>query len=210
MSDREREAFRKAVETVAPDPALDRTFPAVVRGQRSDGTLDVDFEEGGPQPRASGVEPVYGLPATSCRFKADARLHVAYKAGDPRKRVATRYGSYPPVLVPDSGIELPEIPVEEINIAHASSTQGAARQGDPIAAGSITWAPTPPAAGIPTGGVLTYTAFPSADNPTPTPTVWSVVGPIVITQVSPNPGGPVSIDLAGAIRGGSAIVKIGG
>lgn len=209
MSDRETEALRKAVETVTPDPALSRVHPAIVRSQ-SGASVDIDIEEGGPAPRASGVELVSGIPGVFFRVKGNTRLRIAYDNGDPRKRIATHFDMYPPQNIPDSPFPTPEIPVEEINFCDAGDLQGAARNTDPIAAGSLTWTPTPPAGGIPTGGVLTYTPFPSADDPSPMPTVWSVVGPVVITQVSPNPGGPVSMSLLGAIRNGSSIVKIGG
>lgn len=212
MSDRERNALRIGVEAVVPDPALSRVHPAVVRGQRADGTLDVDLDEGGPAPRMSGVEPVYGLPATFCRLKTDARLHVAYKAGDPRKRIATHFPFYPPQSIGDGPVvDLPEVPVDLINICNATDNQGAARKGDDVGGGTLTWTPTPPAGGIPTGGVLAYTPFPTPQNPLPTPQTWSVVGPIVITELTPTPGNATpTITMGGAITGGSAIVKIGG
>lgn len=209
MSDRETEALREAVNTVVPNPALSRVHPAVVREQ-SGAAVGVDIEDGGPAPRASGVELVYGIPGVFCRIRPGARLRIAYDNGDPRKRIATHFDSYPPQLIPDDPTPIPEVPVTEINFCNAEDQQNAARRQDQIAAGSLSWTPTPVVGGIPTGGVLTYTPFPSLSDPAPQPTVWSVVGPVVITQVSPNPGGPVTMSLFGAIRSGSAIVKIGG
>lgn len=210
--ERVRDAMAKAVEAVTPDPALSRHHPAEIRSTRADRTVDVDLADGGPMPRASGASVVYGLPAVHCVFRDGARGRLAFDNGDPRRRFFGSFDSFPPVLDPEGPIVPPNLPVDEINICGAQSNQGAARNGDEVSSGTLTWAPTPPVGGIPTGGILTYTPAPSLLNPVPIPTVLSVVGPIVITQVSPPPDvpGTVSIQLAGAISGGSSVVKIGG
>jgi hypothetical protein len=209
MSDREREAFRKAVETVAPAPALDRVHPAIVRNQRDDGTLDVDFEEGGPQPRASGVEPTYGLPGVFCRFAADARLHVAYKAGDPRKRIATHYGSYPPVVNPEL-VAIPNLPVVEINLCNATDQQSAARKNDATNTGKILFMQTPVGpGGVPSTLTISYQNAAGATVPVLT---FPIPGPALMLALDPDFPDPTTavIPLAGVITGGSTIVKIGG
>jgi hypothetical protein len=204
MTDREQEAFDAAIHAVT-GAAIDmsRPHPAVVREQSTDGTVGVDIVEGGPLPRASGVAPVYGLPATRCTFNpsAEPQGRLEFDNGDPRKRTLGNFDSH------TSGQPMP---VSEINIADATANQDAARRGDPAGGGSLVWVQNPPGpGGVPTGGTLTYTPFPSVSNPNPTPTVWLAVGIITITQVSP-PSATPTMTFSGAIDGGSSIVKIGG
>lgn len=195
MSERERDAFERAVKSVAAVDPLTVAHPATTQTQSINGNVSIQIDEGGPMPGASDVPCVYGLPGTTCKVPQGTRARMSFDNGDPRKRT---FGTY------DAGC-----PVTEINFAGASSGQGAARNGDSVGGGSLTWVQGPPAAGIPTGGVLTYLAFPSIANPTPTPIVWLVAGPIVITQVSPLSATP-TMQLGGAIDGGSSVVKIGG
>lgn len=211
MNDREREALRLGIESVTPAPALSRVHPGVVRGQRSDGTLDIDLGEGGPVSRMSGVEPVYGLPATFCRFKNDAQVYVAFKNGDPRRRIAVHYGSYPPKLVPDGPGVIPDPPVEEINIANANNNQGAARQGDGGSGGTILFvqAPVGPG-GVPSTLTILYQP-PNGGAPMPI-LAFPIPGPAIMIAMNPTFPDPstAELPLSTIITEGSAIVKIGG
>lgn len=200
MSDRERTALQKAIDANTDEPYRSRSHPATIRAE-GNGTVDVDFEDGGPGPRASSVRKVYGVPGIRCELAMGTRCRVSYDNGDPRKRIACGF---------DEQSATAPLDVASINIANANDSQGAARNGDDVGGGSLVWVQGPPGpGGIPTGGVLTYTPFPSIANPTPTPIVWAVVGPILITQLSPASATP-TMALGGAINGGSSIVKIGG
>ena len=204
MTDFLRDALSKAVESVTPNAALAQCHPGTIANQ-SGQTVDLIIEDGGPLENASGNRIVYGLPGVSCAIKNGERVRMVYENGDPRKPIACGFDPF----VRDNELPVQILPVTEINICGATSSQGAARNGDSIGGGSLLWAATPPAGPVPTGGTLTYTPFPSVDNPVPTPIVWSVVGPVVVTQISPPSPVPI-INISGAINGGSAIVKIGG
>ena len=204
MSDALRAALSSAVESVTPDHALSRCHPGTIATQDGQ-TVDLIIEDDGPVPNASSNRLVYGLPGVSCSIKTGERVRMQYENGDPRKPIACGFDPF----VRDNELPVQNPPVTEINFCGAASNQGAARNGDSVGGGSLVWVPTPPAGPVPTGGTLTYTAFPSLDNPTPTPIIWSVVGAIVITQISP-PSAVPTMTIGGAISGGSAIVKIGG
>ena len=194
MSDREREALKRAVRSVVEDDALMVAHPATIQTQSLNGNVSVVLDDGGPMPGASDVPCVYGLPGTSCKVPQGTRARVEFDNGDRRKRT---FGGY------DAGC-----PVTEIVIADAPAlpAKEAARNGDPIGGGSLSFIPTPPAAGIPTGGVLLYTPQPSIETPSPVPIPFlSFVGPVLITQLTPGP-----LPLGGNITGGSSVVKIGG
>ena len=192
MSERERNALQRAVESVAVIDALTVAHSATVQTQDINGNVSIAIDDGGPMPGASDVPCVYGLPGTVCKVPQGTRARVSFDNGDPRKRT---FGGY------DAGC-----PVDEINIAEASSTQGAARNGDSIGGGALSFVPTPPAAGVPTGGVMLYTPQPSIENPSPIPIPFlSFVGPVLITQLTPGP-----LPIGGNITGGSSVVKIGG
>jgi len=192
MSERERDALKHALSSVAEVDPMVAQHPATTQTQGADGNVSVVFDDGGPMTGASNVPCVYGLPGAVCKVPQGTRARVEFDNGDPRKRT---FGGY------DAGC-----PVTEINLADASSTQGAARNGDPCGGGSLSFVPTPPAAGIPTGGILFYTPQPSIETPSPVPIPFlSFVGPVLITQLTPGP-----LPINGNITGGSTIVKIGG
>ncbi len=193
MADRERDSFKAAVESVIPMPALGYAHPSSVQTQDVDGRVSVDIDNGTPMAGASGVDVVYGLPLTVCKLRKGTRGRTCFDGGDPRKRVFTAF---------DSGT-----PCDEINIADATATQGAARNGDPCGVGQFSFVQTPPLPGpIPTGGTLFYTPQPTIEQPSPVPIPWlSFVGPIAITQLTPGP-----LPVTGNITGGSSVVKIGG
>jgi hypothetical protein len=196
MSDRAKEAFRRAVDNVSEIDPLSVAHPATVQTQGVDGMVSVVIDEGGPMPGASDVPDVYGLPGTRCKVPQGTRGRISHDNGDPRKRT---FGTYDR-----------DAPVTEINFANASINQGAARNGDSVGGGSLVWVQGPVIPpGVPSGGALTYTPFPSVANPNPTPIVWLISGPIIITQISP-PSPTPTMQLGGAIDGGSSVVKIGG
>lgn len=194
MSDRERNALKRAIEELTPPSALGYGHPASVQRQDLVGNVDVDLDTGGPMPGASGVVVAYGLPSTRCKLRKDTRARVCFDNGDARRRVFNSF---------DAGT-----PCDEINIANATESQGAARVGDTVFCGTLSWEPTPPAGMVPTGGVLTYQSNGSGPNEV-TLIQWAIVGPIAITQIFP-PSSTPSIGLRGVINSGSLVVKIGG
>jgi hypothetical protein len=194
MSERERNALKRAVADVVDVDPLTVAHPATTQTQSSNGNVSVLIDEGGPMSGMSDVPCSYGMPGIQCKVPQGTRARVSHDNGDPRKR---RFGEY------DYGC-----PVTEILMAHTTAlpAKEAARNGDPCGGGSLSFIPTPPAAGIPTGGVLLYTPQPSIENPSPIPIPFlSFVGPVLITQLTPGP-----LPLGGNITGGSSVVKIGG
>jgi hypothetical protein len=194
MSDRERDALERAVKNVIGIEPLTVTHPATVQTQSTNGDVAVQIDDGGPMPGASEVPCVYGLPGVVCKVPQGTRARLSFDNGDPRKRT---FGEY------DAGC-----PVDEIVIADTPSlpAKPVSREGDSCGSGFFSFVPTPPVGPTPTGGILFYTAQPSAENPNPTPTPFlSFVGPIAITQLTPGP-----LPLGGNITGGSSVVKIGG
>lgn len=208
MTDREHQALDDAVNAiVGADIELSRLHPAVFRKQNSDDTVDVDLDDGGPWPRASRVEPKFGLPATRVRFAEGARMRIAHDNGDPRKRIALAYDQYPPQFT-DAEIPDPPPPVLEINIAGANAEQKAARKTDPTSNGAIIFRQVPAGpGGVPTTLTISHRSVSGAETP-----IISVVlpGPAVI--LSPDPLEPTAaiMNLPGEITDGSSIVKIGG
>lgn len=192
MSDRERDALERAVKNVVGTNPLTVPHPATVQTQSGD-NVSVQIDDGGPMPGASEVPCVYGLPGVVCKVPQGARARIVFDNGDPRKRT---FGGY------DAGC-----PVTEVNLASASPSQGAARNGDPIGGGLLSVVPNPPLPGpIPNGGTIFYTPQPTDETPNPTPIAWiSIVGPVQITQLTPGP-----LPIGGNITGGSSVVKIGG
>ena len=194
MSDRAREALKRAVGDVIEVDPLTVSHPATTQTQGADGNVSVVFDDNGPMTGASDVPCVYGLPGTTCKIPQGTRARVEFDNGDPRKRT---FGGY------DAGC-----PVTEIVIADSTAlpAKEAARNGDPTGGGTLSFVPTPPALGVPTGGVLLYTPQPSIETPSPVPIPFlSFVGPVLITQLTPGP-----LPLGGNITGGSSVVKIGG
>jgi hypothetical protein len=193
MSDRAKEAFRRAVDNVSEIDPLSVAHPATVQTQGIDGKVSVVIDEGGPMPGVSEVPDVYGLPGTRCKVPQGTRGRISHDNGDPRKRT---FGTYDR-----------DAPVTEINFANASIDQGAARNGDSCGVGFLSVIPNPPLPGpIPNGGTIFYTPQPTEATPNPTPIPWlSITGPVLIVQLTPGP-----LPIGGNITGGSSVVKIGG
>ena len=195
MSDRAREAFKRAVgDVVEVDPST-VAHPATTQTQGIDGNVSVVFDDGGPMTGASDVQCVYGLPGVTCKVPQGTRARVEFDNGDPRKRT---FGGY------DAGCPVTEI---VITSPGARSAKPVARQGDSTGVGLLSFVPNPPLPGpIPNGGTIFYTPQPTSPDQASTPIPWlSIVGPVQITQLTPGP-----LPIGGNITSGSTIVKIGG
>lgn len=195
MSERERNALQRAVESVAVIDVLTVAHPATVQTQDINGNVSVIIDDDGPIPGASDVPCVYGLPGTTCKVPQGTRARVEFDNGDPRKRT---FGGY------DAGCPVTEI---VITSPGARPAKPVAREGDPTGQGTLSFVPNPPLPGpIPNGGTIFYTPQPTSPDEASTPIPWlSIVGPVQITQLTPGP-----LPLGGNITGGSTIVKIGG
>jgi hypothetical protein len=164
----------------------------------------VDLDDAAPVQGASKVPVYYGIPGVQCKHKPGSRARMGFEAGDERKRYVSFFDPFPPQK---SDPEAPPLefdsPVEEITLV--GGTNGAARVDDAADAGTLTWIPSPPAGGIPTGGTLQYHP-PAQGGRYPTPVQWVVAGPIALT---PDAAAGFTIAITAVIREGSAIVKIG-